>query len=157
MAEASGGGPGPRDGKRKQKQSEAIMEADLAQGKAKQRAIVRTRSSGAVDDLMSRRRRVCERPMPKSAPMASDALKSKTKMKDARPIRRSSGCSEACLKERSVLVSTMATASLRTDSPKTRAKTSSCTPIAWKTLSTDTGSVAEIRLPKVSEASIPIG
>jgi len=52
-----------------------------------------------------------------------------------------------------VRVSTVATASLSTLSPKTIAKRSGCTPSDLKTARTVTGSVAEIRLPKVSEAS----
>ena len=51
----------------------------------------------------------------------------------------------------------LATASFRTDSPKTIAKTSSGTPHALKTESTETGSVAEMSEPKTRDASRPIG
>ena len=47
---------------------------------------------------------------------------------------------------------TIATASLRTDSPKTIEKRSTFTPSAWNTASTVTGSVAEMSEPKVSAA-----
>ena len=61
------------------------------------------------------------------------------------------------LNESSVRERTMATASLSTDSPKTIEKRSTLTPRAWKTARTVTGSVAEMRLPKVSAASMPSG
>ena len=46
---------------------------------------------------------------------------------------------------------------MSTLSPKTIEKRSTLTPILLKTAITVTGSVAEMREPKVSEASAPIG
>ena len=56
-----------------------------------------------------------------------------------------------------IALSTMATASLRTDSPNTIEKRSTCTPSFEKTASTVTGSVAEMSEPNVSEASVESG
>ena len=56
------------------------------------------------------------------------------------------------LNESRVRLSTIATASFSTDSPKTIENRSTFTPSAWKTASTVTGSVAEISEPKVSAA-----
>ena len=80
-----------------------------------------------------------------------------TKERAAARMAAASTSSPGMLKERSVRERTMATASLRTLSPKTIEKRSIFTPIAWKTASTVTGSVAEMSEPKVSEASKPSG
>ena len=70
---------------------------------------------------------------------------------------RATRCVRTATPSGSGLPRTMATASLRTDSPKTIEKRSTLTPSCWKTASTVTGSVAEMSEPNVSDASIPSG
>ena len=106
------------------------------------------------------RLKVSAHSIPASTPMSIDPTKMTMKVTIAPPMRadvESPSPSPSRLKASTVRASTMATASLSTLSPNTMAKMSSRTPMALKTASTVTGSVAEMREPKKSAASLGRG
>ena len=110
------------------------------------------------------RLKVSAHSIPASTPMSIDPTKITMKVTIAPPMRAevespspSSSTCAAVLKASTVRASTMATASLSTLSPNTMAKMLSRTPMALKTASTVTGSVAEMREPKKSAASLVRG